>query len=113
MTKYYSRLMWSRYLKGICYEKHRILDNPAIAFAEKAKAGEFDNIPDEAYNSFLDDVEEEAALFENKPCASSYVLFIRGLQKLSLGPKERRKIAQLLSTISENVNFKERNLKND
>ena len=57
-----------------------IIENPAVAFVKNAKAGVYDSISDEEYKVELQDVEQEADLFEQKKNASSAHLFIRAYQ---------------------------------
>ena len=58
------------------------MENPAAAFAEKAKAGAFDSLSDEEYEAQLNDVEQENALFGYQKFATSYVIMLKALRRL-------------------------------
>lgn len=58
------------------------LKNPAVEFAKKAKAGEFDNISDEEYQEKLELVEAQSVMWEDKPEIDLLTLFFNATDAL-------------------------------
>ena len=113
MTKDYAYRFWTGLFRLLRTEpESRIMENPAAAFAEKAKTGAFDSLSDEEYEAKLNDVEQENALFEYKKFATSYVVMLRALRRLELNDTEMHTLLRVLINASLRTDFrKERDAK--
>lgn len=113
MTKDYAYRFWTGLFRLLRTEpESRIMENPAAAFAEKAKTGAFDSLSDEEYEAKLNDVEQENALFEYKKFATSYVVLLRALRRLELNDTEMHTLLRVLINASLRTDFrKERDAK--
>ena len=82
MTKQYACQMWKKYLKALKSPPGQgIIENPAVMFTEDAKNGVYDSLSADEYDIELQNVEQEADLFEKKVNASSIQLFIVRIRK--------------------------------
>lgn len=107
MTKDYAYRFWTGLFRLLRTEpESRIMENPAAAFAEKAKAGAFDSLSDEEYEAKLNDVEQENALFEYKKFATSYVVMLRALRRLELNDTEMHTLLRVLINASLRTDFR-------
>lgn len=79
--------MWGKVTLYNCYQlfvqlTSKKLKNPAVEFAKKAKAGEYDSISDEEYNVLLADVEKQSKLWEDKPECDLLTLYFNATDAL-------------------------------
>lgn len=113
MTKEYAYRFWTGLFQLLRTEpESRVMENPAVAFTEKAKAGAFDSLSDEEYNDQLNDIEQENALFGYQKFATSYVVLLRALRRLELNDTEMHALLRILINASIRTDFrKERDAK--
>ncbi|HAE16766.1 MAG TPA: hypothetical protein DCG51_09475 [Erysipelotrichaceae bacterium] len=113
MTKDYAYRFWTGLFRLLRTEpESRVMENPAAAFAEKAKAGAFDSLSDEEYEAQLNDVEQENALFGYQKFATSYVIMLKALRRLELNDTEMHTLLRILINASVRTDFrKEREVK--
>lgn len=106
MTKDYAASFWSTLLNDIRRDQDAcVLENPALEFTKRAKAGEYDRLTDDEYSTALNDVEQASALFRNKRAATSRLLLLRALMTLSFRDDECSRLVDLLSDISAHTDF--------
>lgn len=65
------------------------LKNPAIEFTKRAKAGEFDGVPDEVYSAELAKVEQQAKFWEDKPEVDMLTLYFNATAALPVNSMRR------------------------
>lgn len=107
MTKDYAFSMWTTLLDRIHDDPEaRILENPAAAFTEKAKAGGFDAISDEEYEQEKENVEQASALFERRLNATTYTVLLRALRRLEFNDSERHLLLRALVSATTHTDFK-------
>lgn len=79
--------MWGHVTLYNCYQLFvqltaKKLKNPSVEFAKKAKAGEFDKMPEEEYQMKLEQVERESKLWEDKPECDLLTLYFNATDLL-------------------------------
>lgn len=79
--------LWGKVTLYNCYQlfvqlTSKKLKNPAVEFAKKAKNNEFDDISNEEYDEKLQEVEEQAVLWEDKPEIDLLTLYFNATRKL-------------------------------
>lgn len=79
--------MWGKVTLYNCYQlfvqlTSKKLKNPAVEFAKKAKAGEFDSLSDDEYAEKLAEVEVQAKLWEDKPECDLLTLYFNATDTL-------------------------------
>lgn len=79
--------MWGKVTLYNCYQlfvqlTSKKLKNPAVEFAKKAKAGEFDKLSDDEYYAKLQEVEAQSVLWEDKPEIDLLTLFFNATDTL-------------------------------
>ena len=98
MTKEYATDMWKKLLTCVMDPYTDVLiENPAVTFNKRAKAGDFENLSDSEYEETLNCINEESALFEKKPRKSGVYILVRALQHLTLTENELDTIAKALA----------------
>lgn len=65
------------------------LKNPAVEFTKQAKAGAFDNMSDEEYADKLEEVEQQAKLWEDKPETDLLTLYFNATDALPVNSMRR------------------------
>ena len=101
MTRTYASSMWERYLNSIRHtDKARIVDNPVMKFNRDVKDGVYDDISDEEFENIKNNFVEESSFYQDKRRASSYAVFLRAFQELSLSIEDIKAIASILAGAS-------------
>lgn len=65
------------------------IKNPAVEFAAQAKAGAFENLPDEEYAAKLAEVEQQSKLWEDKPEVDLLTLYFNATGALPMNSMRR------------------------
>lgn len=108
MTSNYSKSMWRKYLISMLKPAdERVLPNPVKAFNEASQKGYYNDMPDNQYETLMENAREESMLFHETPCASAYVLFYRAFYRLCLLDQEIGAIAEILSIAQERASSQE------
>lgn len=79
--------LWSKVTLYNCYQlfvqlTSKKLKNPTIQFNQDFKAGKFNNISDSEYDKLLNEVEQKATLWEDKPEVDLLTLFFNATNNL-------------------------------
>lgn len=79
--------MWGRVTLYNCYQlfvqlTSKKLKNPAVDFAKRAKAGEFETMSDEEYAEKLEEVQTQSKVWEDKPETDLLTLFFNATDML-------------------------------
>ena len=107
MTKDYAFSMWTGLLDRIHEEPEaRIINNPVLAFTEKAKAGGFDALTDEEYEQEKENAEQASALFERRASATTYTILLRALRSLDFNDTEMHLLLRALVSATTHTDFK-------
>lgn len=78
-------------------ESDFMVDNPAIEFTKKAKAGCYDSISDEEYNELLKECEAVSQLWQKLPRKASGDLLLEALKSISLSMPDFASAVSMLS----------------
>ena len=78
-------------------ESDFMVENPALEFTRKAKAGYYDKISDEEYNDLLNECEAVSELWQKLPRKASGDLLLEGLKSIDLSVAD---FARTVSTFS-------------
>lgn len=103
-----ARKFWKQLLKvtaGAGPNSKITLNNPAVKFTLDAKAGKYDSVSDADYNLELASIEEESALYHNKPSVSANTLLVRAFQHTPLQHPDIERLACVLAHASSRVNY--------
>lgn len=73
------------------------IENPAVRFADDARAGKFDDLPDEAYNDMQNEVDELSVFWGNQPRRTAGDILLNMLDRLPVQPDRANDIAGLLA----------------
>ena len=65
------------------------LKNPAVEFTKKAKAGAFDALSDDEYQTKLAEIEEKSKIWEDKPEADLLTLYFNATDQLPVNSMRR------------------------
>ena len=75
------------------------LENPAVQFTADAKAGKFDELSEETYKSVLDDVEQLASLWDNRPRKTVGEILLYVLERMPMSSAQLDAIAEPLAEL--------------
>ncbi len=101
MTKTYAQSFWTSLLTKTCRDQaFSSLENPALTFTRKAKAGDYDALSDGEYSLLLDDTEEESVFWENKSQRFAGEILQSALSRTFIGEKQLAVIADQLAQCS-------------
>ena len=78
-------------------ESDFMVDNPAIEFTKKAKAGCYDKISDEEYNDLLKECEAVSTLWQKLPRKASGDLLLEALKSINLSVSDFAAAVSMLS----------------
>lgn len=76
--------------------RNRSIANPAVDFTKKAKAGDFDEMPDEEYYQALDKVNELNDVWQHRPSGQIGELLFTALENLTLSDSDVEDMAATL-----------------
>ena len=89
---------WENVLRAIMEDgPDARLDNPALEFTGKAKAGEYDSLSDEEYEALLKECETLAAFWHEYPSRSAADVLADALASLSANAVTLRRLARVLA----------------
>lgn len=79
--------MWGKVTLYNCYQlfvqlSSKKMKNPAVEFTAQAKAGKFNDIPDDEYKIMLEETKEKSRLWDDKPDADLLTLFFSATDAL-------------------------------
>ena len=81
----------------------RSLQNPAIDFADAAKAGEYDEISDQEYDEILNDIKEGSKVWMQKRSRTVSELLITSIENLDLEDDDIEDISAALMCAYKNT----------
>ena len=93
-----TEIFWKENLDHVISgESGFMVENPAIEFTRKAKAGSFDSISDEEYNALVDECDAVAALWNKLPRKAAGDLLLEGLKSIGLSTDDAARAVTMLS----------------
>lgn len=75
------------------------IENPAVQFTADAKNGVFDDLTDEEYQVALDEVEQIASIWDNKPRMTAGAILLYVLERMPASPEQLDAIAKPLAEL--------------
>ena len=101
MRKFACVQLFEKYLCGVSngrgYREH---ENPAIRFSENAKAGKYNKLSDECYDTLLQEVKEISAFWLNKFRQQAFGHFMQIMQNSNVFSVKQ---LQLLQVVIEKI----------
>lgn len=82
------------------------MENPAVDFTRRAKAGDFDEVSDEEYYKMLDEIEELSSLWKRKKESTVENVLQMAIKNTPLEMDEVDALAEILSTASERQTYR-------
>ena len=79
---------------GRGYREH---ENPAVRFSENAKAGKYDELSDECYDTLFQETKEISAFWLNMPRQRAFDILRFALENIDIDKKSLQKMAEILA----------------
>ncbi len=104
MTHNTAKSFWSTYIGMICRDDAGFsMINPAVSFTEQTRAGGFDSLSDEEYQSKLDEVTELSSFWDGTHSDSVGNILLNAIARTSMSDSEIDKITTILADASANT----------
>ena len=103
-----AKVFWKKLLQevsGTGIGSQITIQNETVNFNLDCKAGFYDDMPEEEYQSVLADMKELSALYDNKPTMAADTLLLRAIHATELTPLDIGKLASVLAHASERVDY--------
>lgn len=108
MRREYARGFWKRYLGLICNDGGSLqVENPAIDFTVRMKAGEFNALSDEEFNLSLQDVEGLAPIWNKQRTRRASDILLDALRKTEISDAELEELAEIFARCSEETDYED------
>ena len=107
MTKNYARDFWRRCLRLVCGGNATTsVENPAFDFTMRARSGDYDDLTDEEYKSFLDDVEQITPMWDGQPHRPAGEILLDALRRTAVSGSRMDNIVELLAESSAQSDYR-------